>query len=428
MSQKPHLQIFNESQATCNNESNFPLFPLLPKELRLKIWQHSLQRNRIIKVFLRAEKLFNTEQPATQTTDSIASTSKSERYRAYVNGYQVLSKLLRVNAEAREAALGFYRVHIPCWLKVGETYAGFPPESLGILYFNPEYDFLHISSEVWAEDTLVDFLYHLRTTYDPHHVGLLNLAVDFNGLNVKDLFQLEPSKLDPRVREAFVETLTQLREVFLVSEQAVGRQIHKYFGFITDEPFFNRSLPILGSAVTFQRLHRDPRPIAQDLRRMSLAGSDPRQTLHIWQQLLNKFGVIPPQIEYRVCLSCVSSSSRYRIYDHQSAERWLQFEDDHWTRANRGPGRDQGGGIENDRRFLSWAFGRLWKEKRTASVSGKNKNEDIAKAVQSAFGFWLFPIEVLDAEDFPYSAHDLFDMSAYWPELGLSSLPQIRRE
>jgi hypothetical protein len=400
MSQKPHLQIFNDAQATHNNESNFPLFPLLPKELRLKIWQHSLQRQRIIKVHLHAEKLFEEEQPDTQATKSITSTSKNERYRAYVNGYQVLSKLLRVNAEAREAALGFYRVHIPCWLKLGETYAGFPPESPGILYFNPEYDFLHISSELWVEDTLVDFLYHLRTTYDPHHVGLLNLAVDFNGLNANDMFQLEPSKLDPRVRAAFVETLTQLREVFLVSEQAAGRQIPKYFGFITNEPFFNRSLPIMGqSASSFERLHRDPRPIAQDLRRMFLAGSNPRRMFHLWQQLLNRFGVIPPQIEYRLCLSCVLPSLGNRIYDHQSAERWLQLEEEHWTRANPDLDRDQGGGSE------------------------KNKNEEIANAVQSAIGFWLFPIEVLDAKGFPYSTHDMFDMSAYWPELALLGVP-----
>jgi hypothetical protein len=263
MSQNPHSHIFNESQATHNNESIFPLFPLLPKELRLKIWQHTLQRNRIIKVFLRAEKLFNTEQPATQTTDSIASTIKTECYRAYVNGYQTLSKLFRVNSEAREVASRFYRVPIPCWLKLGETYAGFPTETVprpyarfpsertGTLYFNPEYDFLHISSEIWVKNTLVDFLYHLRTTYDPHHVGLLNLAVDINGLHSNDLSQLEPSAFDPGVRASFTESLAKIREVFFVCEQGVGRQIHKAWGFPTHEPFFNRSFPIQGVSILY---------------------------------------------------------------------------------------------------------------------------------------------------------------------------------
>ena len=103
----------------------------------------------------------------------------------------------------------------------------------------------------------------------------------------------------------------------------------------------------------------------------------------------------------------------------------MQLEDDHWKRANPDPDRDQGGESKNDRKFLSWAFGRLWKEKKTAGVSEKNKNEDIAKAVQSAFGFWLFPIETLDAKYIPYSAHEMFDLSAYWPELAVSSLPQV---
>jgi hypothetical protein len=264
MPQKPPLPIFNQSQAIHNNESNFPLFPLLPKELRLNIWQHSLRRNRIIKVFLQAEKLFdNIQQHTTQTTDSIASTSKTERYRAYVNGYQTISKLFRVNSEAREVASSFYRVPIPCWLKLGETYAGFPTETVpgpyagfasertGTLYFNPEYDFLHISPEIWVKDTLVDFLYHLRTIYDLHHVGLLNLAVDINGLHSNDLSQLEPSALDPRARAAFTESLAQIREIFFVCEQAVGRQIHRAWGFPSHEPFFNRSFPIQGVSILF---------------------------------------------------------------------------------------------------------------------------------------------------------------------------------
>jgi hypothetical protein len=148
---------------------------------------------------------------------------------------------------------------------------------------------------------------------------------------------------------------------------------------------------------------------------MAHAGSHPRKMLHLWQQLLNKFVVIPSQIEYRFCLSFVPTGLRNRIYDLQSAEDWLQLEDDSWTRENADPARDQGGGNKSDRKFLSWAFGPLWRMKETAGVNEKIKKEDIGKDVQSAIGFWLFPIEVLDAKDFPYSAYDMFDMSAYWP-------------
>ena len=83
----------------------------------------------------------------------------------------------------------------------------------GTLHFNPEWDFLHISSEWPAKDTLISFLYHLRTIHDPRLVGLLNLAMDGNGLNANHLYGLQSSDLDSGVRSAFVETLTQLREV-----------------------------------------------------------------------------------------------------------------------------------------------------------------------------------------------------------------------
>lgn len=53
--------------------------------------------------------------------------------------------------------------------------------------------------------------------HDPRHVGLLNLAVDGNGLNGNGLYQLLFSDLDSEVRSAFLETLAQLHEVWFVS-------------------------------------------------------------------------------------------------------------------------------------------------------------------------------------------------------------------
>jgi hypothetical protein len=432
MSPKPHLQIFNDAidQATQSNTSTFPLFPLLPKELRLKIWHHSLQRQRFIKVLLLPEKMFNTTQP--EGTEAVISTSKSERYRAYAEGYQVLSKLLRVNCEAREAALEFYRVRLPCLLKKGlETSHGVPYEAIpGTLYINPEYDFLYITPQVSAEDTLLDFFYHMKTTYDPHHIGLLNLALDFNSLNAGDLSQLELLSLDPKVRKAFVETLTQLQEVFFVSEQKAGRTIDKQSGFVTPEPFFNRSLPILGTAPSFERLHCDPRPISKDLQHVFVGFLDERLVLHLWQQLLKKFGVVPSQITYRYCLFFSPGGKGQRVYDHLSAERWLQWEDDLWTGALAEKALEKSQGGENQESFFSWAFGGIWKEKKkTIPVSliggrsEKYKNEDLTKAVRPAIGFWLFPVKVLDFEEVRQGPHHLFDMSGHWPELALSSLP-----
>lgn len=54
-SSPPHLQIFNSIQNTKNEDSCFLPFQTLPIELRLKIWRHSLERERIIKVSFENE-------------------------------------------------------------------------------------------------------------------------------------------------------------------------------------------------------------------------------------------------------------------------------------------------------------------------------------------------------------------------------------
>ena len=127
----------------------------------------------------------------------------------------MLSKLLRVSRESREAALRFYRVHVPCRFTLGA-----PGECCelvpGLFYFNPSYDFLHVQAGWLAKHTVIDvFFYDLKNTYDPRGVGLLNLALDLIDLHRSNFHETRHSDLDSRVRMAFVETLTQLHEVFL---------------------------------------------------------------------------------------------------------------------------------------------------------------------------------------------------------------------
>src|SRR5947207_4121001 len=153
MPSQPHLQIFICDRASHEEESNFLLFPLLPKELRLKIWRHTLQRQRIIQLRLQAR----VQQTATQAAEITGSAIKNKHYCAVVDGCQVLSKLLRVTSESREEALKFYRVHLPCRFTGGPTGEG--TTCPGTLHFNPEYDFLRIIPGYPVKDTLVDFLY-----------------------------------------------------------------------------------------------------------------------------------------------------------------------------------------------------------------------------------------------------------------------------
>ena len=410
MSSQPHLQIFHCSQATRNEQSAFPLFPRLPKELRLKIWRHTSQRRRIIHVRLNNQR----GQTATQAGENPESTSNGERYFTIVDGSQLVSKLLRVNRESRGEALMFYRVHIPCSFTKGAKRK--EATGHGTLHFNPEWDFLHISAEWPAKDTLVSFLYHLKTVHDPRHVGLLNLAVDGNGLTGNDLYGLPFSDLDCEVRSAFVETLTQLREVWFVSTPRYGRQIVGILsGLGTSETMFNRSFPIMTTAPTFERLHRDPRPIAQDLKALTgLAGS--RGVIQLWLQLLRKWGICPPGIEYRFLLAFDPTLGGDQISDSSSAKTWLQKEDDRWN------GRTPDDGFLKNIK-VKWPVG---------AEDEKYINEDLEKAVRPAFGFWLFPVEalgpgdgkgLLEDEGSRLSPKTFLDMTDYWPELALSILP-----
>ena len=421
MASQPHLKIFNPSQITNNKEARFPLFSTLPKELRLHIWRLSLQRERIIRVHLRSR----AEPVAYQTAERPPPANHGERYYATVGGYQVLSKLLRVTSESRQAALEFYRVHLPCGLTVEPIGEGKPKP--GTLYFNPEYDFLQIRSGCPANDTLVNFLYHLKYTFDPRRVGLLNLAMSTNDLNANDLHQLEPSELDSGIKQAFLETLAQLHDVFFVSTPRAGRQIlGPLSGILTSETILNRSLPIKAWAPTFERRNRDPRPIAEDLKHVFVGTSDPRTMLHSWRRLLKKWNVSPPYIEYRFLLTFHPSLSQPRmVSDRESAQTWLEKDDARW--------RDL---FEDDSADSTNPFASYFKKKNLDWPWGpkleKFKNEDLEKAVKPAFGFWLFPVNALGAfpeeglsedEGFRPKTKQLLDLTQYWPELALSSLP-----
>ena len=351
---------------------------------------------------------------ASQAGENLDSLVNGERYFTVVDGSQLLSKLLRVNKESREEALKFHRVRLPCRFTGGATKEG--PASHGTLHFNPEWDFLYICAEWPAEDTLVAFLYRLKTIHDPRHVGLLNLAIDGNGLSGNDIYGVQPSDVDSETRSAFVETLTQLREVWFVSTPVVGRQIvGPLSGFGISGVMFNRSFPIVTTLSTFERLPHDPRPISQDLENVSGLGGS-RDVLHYWLQLLKKWQISPRGIDYRFFLGFDPRIVGGSISDQVSAKTWLQKDEDQWN------GNGPGDGFLKDKE-VKWPVG---------AHDEKYRNEDLGKAVRPAFGFWLFPLEALAridgdgllVDEEPRPRGEMFrNMTEHWPELALSSLP-----
>ena len=405
---QPHLQIFNFDREIHNTKSAFTLFPLLPPEIRLKIWRHLLEHHRIITVHWGIQL-----EPLVEPTENHA--------RPIINGYQSFDKLLHVNHESRRTALSFYRVHIPCKIRRGPTGEG--EITPGIFYFNPEYDFLLLNSGLWAKDTLIEFLYHLKNTYDPCHVGLLNLAVTGNGLNGNDLCDLEPSDINPDVGASFTETLTHLRYTFFVQTVSAGRHVTGISSGIGSETILNRSFPILTTTTSFELLSSDPRPIAGDLEQVYVE-TDPFGMLSPWQQLLKKWNASPSRIQYRFMLAYTPPGLTH-IYDRKSAENWIQKEEYEWT-----------GGWRMDDRLTenNWGY-RFWEDSNKISTGPigalheKYVNEDLEKAVRPALGFWLFPIHAFGGFPAEESVQnrsfgkEFLNLTQYWPELGLLSLP-----
>lgn len=414
---QPHLQLFNCLQDSHSENSGFSLFPLLPPELRLKIWNYSLQRPRIITVRFEV-----------RTDRQVDEDGGSTRYRAIVDGHQVISKLMRVNSEAREAVLSFYRCHIPCTLVHG--IAGEEVMKPGTFHFNPEYDFLWIYPGILAKNTLLDFIYHLKHTHDPRRVGLLNLALDTHSLNATDLNLLEPANLNAEHRDAFVDTVSQLREVFFVEKVRTGRQVLGLLsGIPTSETMFNRSFPIMATAPNFERLRRDPRHISEDLKRVYVE-SDPLGLLHQWQRILKKWDISPSGVEYRLMLSFSPPGSEFPIFDRESAKRWVEKEDWEWT----GKWRIDDSVTNANLALRYFDISDQVTQYPIGSLHEKYKNEDLEKAVKPAFGFWLFPMDafgtlppeaVSEEAWFRPFTKELLDMTEHWPELGLLSLPRM---
>ncbi|PWY81712.1 hypothetical protein BO94DRAFT_576643 [Aspergillus sclerotioniger CBS 115572] len=423
MSHQPQLQIYNLLRQPHAKQTTFHPFPLLPTELRLKIWQHAMQRPRLIRIHIYPAGYPDPKPPDHAT----------EKYRVIINGLSALSKLLHINRESREAALGFYRVHIPCEFRL-DTDCRFDSTTPGTFHFNPEYDILGIHASDPVRETLVEFLHQLKHTHDPRGIGLLNLAMDGNDLNANDLYALDPAdaSISAERRRSFTETLTQLRQVLFVVIERVGRQVvGLHSGLLTSETFFNRSLPILSSSTTsFDRLPRDPREIADDLKHVFVGTFDPRGMFDHWGRLLRRWNVASSIVEYRVLLAFIPRGDSDRVRDRGSAERWLLKEDCEW--------KGEPDPFEDPDKPIS-AFVQRLRQKNIKWPVGANhpkyKYEDMERAVKPAFGFWLFPLEPLGAVStaaggsgliqppgYRSEAKRLLDLSAHWPELALFGL------
>jgi hypothetical protein len=296
-------------------------------------------------------------------------------------------------------ALKFYRVHLPCRFSTEKHRHGgdgqWYPSKPGVLYYNPEYDFLRVSYCTGVANWAIEFIEQLKTVYDPRHVGLCNVAVKKQDLQIWAENDSETEKA-----AAFIEIIANLREVFFLEETVGSRMVLGHLSDLdVDEVYFNRSLPILPPTSGFRRIGCDSRPIAHDLTRIvfSKHNRNPLETLSLWRHLCKHWGASCCQAEYRFV---VAERELRDVLDRACAERYVQREYGYW---------------------------------RDNPVARRVEPEDLTEAVKPSFGFWLFPMEafgpmakdgmVPDYQAAPDMKADTpKDVTPYWPELVLSDL------
>jgi hypothetical protein len=402
MASTKHLQVINLSHSGVGSSGGgtdvlFPFFLLLSTELRLRIWQSSIEQHRLLEV--EVDRRWNAgDAPTYSTTNTHDKLISGRNYTATVRGCHLHSKLLRVNSESRQAALSFYRVHIPCYFRTGEFEDGTERTIKSTLYFNPEYDFMFLRAKHAPEHTFVEFLHDLKS-YDPKHIGLLNLALDINSMTV--LHSLTNIS-EATARAAFVDTLQRLQEIFWVAQSRSGRAIlGPLESFQGAGIRFNHSMPLKVSTPTFQ-LRQDPRAIGPDLKYVLTAYSDPRQMRVQWRQLLAKWQIQQAVPTKERVLFAFEVPEEQQVCDIKTANEFLIVEETKWLKTQ-----------QKWHRVVMRHAGKVPVE----------SPEELAEVVRPAIGFWLFPVEALgDLEGDFSEMKKVFDMTGYWPELALSCL------
>ncbi|KAK3940184.1 hypothetical protein QBC46DRAFT_459121 [Diplogelasinospora grovesii] len=394
--------------------------PRLPVELRLQIWLLLLRRHRMIEVVVCADA--DDEGDTTYPGDAPDGSQPwyyTDRNhlgrivsgRGYTlaldmagRGYAAsLNPLLWVNSEARQAALKFYRVHLPFPRQDGEQ----------VLYLNPEHDVLYVRPAFGSRSAgdyrprprtatvLADFLHDVRA-YDPKDQGVAHLALQTEYLRDFVYYDprsddrtppLTPAILHPVAAASFADMLrSRLRSVLcVIGFRSRMRGMSEFPGlswryhFAQTFPLRRRGLPAGG----FHWFETDPRwGVHLDLGQLPL-DSDPRGLARGWEELEKAFGIseraeddefrfyICPTLRWgglqRVGQTPPPEGSREELAQH------LREEADDWLHG---------------RKYISQMFSRSdYLMPRHGTMVDAKTFEMMESAPSTAVGMWLFPAE-----------------------------------
>lgn len=185
----------------------FTRFSQLPVELRLRIWEHCLPRQRLLGIDISAKHSRSSSVSSYSQEPSPNATTETELYQLqnelgnvvshadYVlrmHSTGSVSPLLLVNREANSFVRQHYRVHIPV---IGREIRSDSKEATTCLCFRPETDTISVNVEHGANKIhFADFV-HDALAYDPQGVGIIHIAIRGGGLPSEVRLPLRKYKL-----------------------------------------------------------------------------------------------------------------------------------------------------------------------------------------------------------------------------------------
>ena len=402
MSSLRHLIIFNSNSKTINDKAQFHLLQKLAPELRRHIWTMYLRKNRVIHLQFTFKTVEAYCAAIGRKEENNNKKMRGYPYDIYVDPHRPTSKLFQVSRESRAVAQEFYRVHLPCQVPREEyrrsSTSWTQNAEPGVLFLNPEYDFLHVHHSGDVAGWAIGFMQQLKDIHDPRHVGVCNLVVDYQVMAI-----LDPKEAEEKHQNTFRSTISNLKQVLFWEAAPSSRTVRGYMSdLLVPDAYFNRSLPLIPYTSNFEVIGEDPRPIAEDLTRVMFAkhNRNPLETVAEWRRFCQRWGVSPPAASYQVVVGCPAAFGRIYVVDRTSAQEMVEKEDSSWKEDF----------------FYKHA-----------------PPEDLYLVPRPAFGFWLFPVEAFgpmtaDGLSPDYQAKPDMkadkpkDLTPYWPKLALCDL------
>lgn len=405
--QECSVPFLNSTLKQVPEDRTFSLFPFLPKELRLHIWEEATPRERLVHIHITWwHHLYRGDNVPVRYLEKnhLGKPISGSGYQINAPDGRLDHVLLSVNREARKVVLDFYRIQIPAFVAVDRQGRGMHSMTLRI---NPEHDVLDIKAEGPIKRTLVDFFWDMKAQ-DPKGVGVLKLALNLRDFCSNDLGFIKRSDLLLiRQRQVFNETLSQLREVWFINQEQ-AKQLPAYKR-PAETP--QKIVPFGIQMSGFECVGPETREGAEaELQKVYMGRIDPRELIWRWKRLLHRWDIhYPPgQVKYRLMV----------------AQHQMSWKDD---RGGKGLGRMMELLHLRDRDRGLFKVGAC--EAGGGSLADQVRPEESGGAKTAAVGFWSFPIEAAGEIGEAKRLHDLdlepnrfLDLRSYWPELILAKM------